>query len=78
MIARSPIEMMIDVACDFDPNMPRPEPRKTKATDVDAQALMNVGDAAVAWLEARESGLAEIDATRVLVEAAKVLAKTGW
>lgn len=79
-MARSPIEMMVDKACGFDPDAPRPEPVTRRDVDSDTLALMNVGSAAVAWLKERENGnyASERDAFLVLIEASKVLAATGW
>ena len=78
-MARSPIEMMVDKACGFDPDVPRPAVTRT-VVDRDTQALMNVGDAALAWLRQREKGNQDsrIEAERLLVQCTKELAATGW
>jgi hypothetical protein len=71
---------MIDQACGLDPNQPRPAVRKVTTVDHETQALMNAGDALVAWLHERENGTERslIDAERVLVGAAKELDAIGW
>ena len=79
-MARSPIEMMVDKACGVTAeDLMRPVP-KGRDIDHNTKALMDVGAAAVAWLNLRDSGtLAKrVDAEQALVEAAKVLAETGW
>ena len=79
-MARSPIEMMIDKACGVtqeDLAQPAPE---IPTVGSSAKALMNVGDAAVAWLKLRDNSTQEkyVKAELALVEATKVLAATGW
>ena len=79
-MARSPIEMMIDKVCGVTAeDLARPA-RQIQAVDSETQALMDVADAAVAWLELRDNSTRAkyIEAERVLVEATKVLAATGW
>ena len=57
MRPRSPIEMMVDKACGFDPNAQRAAGRPNLvALDAEAQALLNVADAAKSWWEAGERG----------------------
>lgn len=79
-MARSPIEMLIDKACDVtaeDLALPAP---KRRDVDHDTQALMDVGTAAVEWLRARDKvRRAEyVELERKLVDAARILAATGW
>ena len=78
-MARSPIEIMVDEACGFDPHAPKPAARIPEVSR-EAQILMNVGDAAVAWLRQRKEGTEASlrDAERLLVLCAKELAATGW
>ena len=79
-MARSPLETMIDKACGVTAeDLARPTLKK-RDIDRDAQALMDVGTAAVAWVKLRDSSTRTkfIEAERVLVEAAKVLSSTGW
>lgn len=78
MTMRSAIEMMVDQATGYDPEAHKPEPRKVMVVDEATQALMNVGDAAVAWLRARNDPDNLKDAERVLVESARVLKAAGW
>lgn len=47
-MARSPIEMMVDQACGFDLNAPRPEQRPL-VLDEETKALLAVVDAAEVW-----------------------------
>lgn len=79
-MARSPIEMMVDKACGVTAeDLARPTP-KGPDIDHDTKALMDVGTAAVAWLNLRDNSTRGkfIEAERVLVEAAKALAAIGW
>ena len=47
---RRPIEMMVDEACGVtDKDVSRLAKRKIKALDREAQALLNLADAAKAW-----------------------------
>lgn len=67
--ARSPIEMMVDRACGFDPN--NPPPAKPKPSDAEIQAAFTeVFDAALAWQKNYKKG-----ATRLIsaVKAAKAI-----
>lgn len=81
MRARSPIEMMVDKACGVTAeDLARPSPA-VSVVDSGTQALMNVGDAAVAWLKQRDAGASADDlrnAERVLIQCARELAATGW
>lgn len=79
-MARSPIEMMIDKVCGVTPEDLARTKREIRAVDSDTQALMNVADAAVAWLKLRDNSTQEkyVKAELALVEATKVLAATGW
>lgn len=79
MMARNPIAMMIDKACGVtDNDLQRPAP--IRSVDSDTKAMMDVGDAAVAWLKLRENSTRAkfIKAEQALVDAAKALAATGW
>ena len=80
VMARSPIEMMVDKACGITAeDLARPA-LKPRDIDHDTKALMDVGTAAVAWLKLRDSGTLarRLNAEKALAEAAKVLAATGW
>lgn len=59
---RSPIEQMVDLACGFDPDAPRPPappPRNTEADiEADSNVLLEVAEAAKLWSHARASTLA--------------------
>ena len=74
-MARSPIEMMVDRACGFDPDAPRPP---KPPIDLEASTLMRVGTAAVAWHAAREAGLMTHAIAHELDSAAAALAGLGW
>jgi hypothetical protein len=80
MRARSPIEMMVDKACGFDPNAPSPPRPPVKADDPETQAVCDVCEAAAAWVRAIEDGTAA-DATVAearLLAKARALVATGW
>lgn len=84
MRARSPIEMMVDQACGFDPSAPapaRPPARPpVKADDPETQAVCDVCEAATAWARAIDDGTAA-DATVAeaeLLAKARALVATGW
>lgn len=79
-MARSPIEMMVDKACGMtaeDLARPAPTPRDV---DADTKALMDVGNAAVAWIALRDTATLSrrVKAEEALAAAARVLAATGW
>ena len=79
-MARSPIEMMVDKACGLtaeDLARPAPKPRNV---DYDTKVLMDVGNAAAAWLKLRDSGTIarRVKAETALADAARALAATGW
>lgn len=79
-MARSPIEMMVDKACGLTADdLAQPAPVR-RNVDHDTEALMNVGTAAVEWLRARDKvRRAEyVELERKLVDAARILAATGW
>lgn len=76
---RSPIEMMVDQACGFDPTADRTE-TKARDEDADTAAVMAACNAAVAWLSARETGSEDIrlHAQASLEQAARALRDLGW
>ncbi len=49
-MSRSPIQMMVDQACGFDPNAPKPKP---VTLDAETKALLAVVDAAEVWWKGR-------------------------
>lgn len=78
-MSRSPIEIMIDEACGVTgPGAIKP-PRVLDVDDA-AQALMGVGDLAVAWLAATRGGdeVARDVAEAALRRAAEALEAAGW
>lgn len=68
-MSRSPIEMMVDKACGFDPEAPRAAEQATE----EVSALLMVADAALAWW--RNPGDKEADALRMACERLDAL---GW
>lgn len=80
MRPRSPIEMMVDKACGFDPGAAPPPREPVKADDPETQAVCDVCEAAAAWVHAIEDGTAA-DATVAEAELlikARALVAAGW
>ena len=79
-MTRSPIEMMVDKACGLTADDLSKHAPKPRDVDQDTKALMDVGNAAVAWLKLRDNGTLarRVKAETALADAARVLAATGW
>lgn len=78
MRPRSPIEAMVDAACGFDPNKPPPR-EPIKAEDPETQAVLDVCEAAAAWVRSFDGTKAEArTAEDALRKAARVLVASGW
>jgi hypothetical protein len=71
--ARSPIEMMVDKACGFDPDAPTKPP-----LEEETKALCAVGDAAVTWFKKMSPSLCRTKEEENLFQAASKLFKLGW
>ncbi len=81
MRARSPIEMMVDQACGFDPNAPPPPREPVKADDEQTQLVCDACTALAAWAEAVD-GDAHTDEVaakkRAALAAGRALVAAGW
>ena len=81
MRPRSPIEMMVDKACGFDPNAPPPPRVPVKADDEQTQVVCDACTALAAWAEAVD-GDAHTDEVaakkRAALAAGRALWAAGW
>lgn len=81
MRPRSPIEMMVDKACGFDPDAP-PQPRApVKADDEQTQLVCDACTALAAWAEAVDGDAHTDDVAakkRAALAAGRALVAAGW
>lgn len=75
-MSRSPIEIMIDTACGYDPDAPLPRPA-VKLDDAEVQAVYDVCEAAAVWVQADSAGDAEAALNDLRLKA-RALVAAGW
>jgi|DEB19_MinimDraft_2_1074335.scaffolds.fasta_scaffold36649_2 hypothetical protein len=81
MRTRSPIEMMVDQACGFDPNAPTPPRPPVVADDPQTQLVCDACTAVAAWAAAVDDNAPTDEVAekkRQALAAGRALVAAGW